>query len=291
MDYDNLAKIRARVALYTGRKSSNILDGDFASVYRGRSLDFDDLREYAVGDNIKDIDWKSSSKTGKTLVRRFIAEKKHNVLFVVDSGAKFCADTSAGEDKGALAVDIFGTIAYLVDKHGDDFALMQDTDGGTYFSYFRSGAAHFENLMSMCRGNIDKNGKNGIGGLLDYISENIRRKMVIILITDMAGMESVNDKILRKVTVNNDLLVINIEDAYLFGYDLFDVDRGEYEDEYTSHREKLLRAEKKERKKRYDRHLEDFRRYGVSTITIEKESEIIDRVVELFERHRHANIS
>ena len=64
MDYDNLSKIRAQVSLFTNRKTSNVLDGDFTSVFRGRSLDFDDLREYAYGDNIKDIDWKSSSKTG-----------------------------------------------------------------------------------------------------------------------------------------------------------------------------------------------------------------------------------
>ena len=57
MDYDNLSKIRAQVSLYTNRKTSNVLDGDFTSVFRGRSLDFDDLREYAYGDNIKDIDW------------------------------------------------------------------------------------------------------------------------------------------------------------------------------------------------------------------------------------------
>ena len=147
MDYDNLSKIRAQVSLYTNRKTSNVLDGDFTSVFRGRSLDFDDLREYAYGDNIKDIDWKSSSKTGKTLVRRFIAERKHNVLFVVDTGEKMLADTSEYEEKSEIAIDAFGTIAYLVDKHGDDFALMQDTRGGIDFSYFKSGAAHFENLM------------------------------------------------------------------------------------------------------------------------------------------------
>ncbi|MCR5148137.1 MAG: DUF58 domain-containing protein [Eubacterium sp.] len=291
MDFDNLSKIRAEVALYTNRKSSNILDGDFTSVFRGRSLEFDDLREYTIGDNIKDIDWKSSSKTGKTLVRRFIAEKKHNVLFVVDSGAKFMADTSAGEDKGLLAVDIFGTIAYLVDKHGDDFALMQDIDNGTFFSYFRSGAAHFENLMAKCSSNIGKNGKKGPEGLLDYISESIRRKMVIIFITDMTGMEGISEKTLRKITVNNDLLVINIEDAFMYGYDIFDVELEKYEDEYTVHREKLYAAEKKDRRKRYERCNDLFKRYGVSSVTITKESEIIDKVVELFERHRHANIS
>jgi uncharacterized protein (DUF58 family) len=291
MDYDNLAKIRAEINLYTSRKTSNILDGEFTSVFRGRSLDFDDLREYTYGDNIKDIDWKSSSKTGKTLVRRFIAEKKHNVLFVVDTGAKMRADTLSFEDKGALAVDIFGTIAYLVDKHGDDFALMQGTENGTFFSFFRNGAAHFENLMTKCSQNIDKGEKSDPAGMLDYISESMRRKMVIILITDMAGMDTLNEKILRKITVNNDLLVINIEDAYMYGDDVFDVDRGKYEDDYTSRRSKLLKAEQKERQSRYLKINERFKRYGVSYISISSEKDIIEKVIELFERHKHESIS
>ena len=76
MDYNYLAKIKAQVNLYTRRKSSNILEGDFRSVFRGRSLEFDDLKEYDFGDNVHDIDWKSSSRTGKTLIRRYVAEKK-----------------------------------------------------------------------------------------------------------------------------------------------------------------------------------------------------------------------
>ena len=70
MDYNYLAKIRAQVNLYTRRKSSNILEGDFRSVFRGRSLEFDDLKEYDFGDNVHDIDWKSSSRTGKTAKSR-----------------------------------------------------------------------------------------------------------------------------------------------------------------------------------------------------------------------------
>lgn len=290
MDYDNLSKIRAQVALYTNRKTSNVLDGDFTSIFRGRSLDFDDLREYAYGDNIKDIDWKSSSKTGKILVRRFIAERKHNILFVVDTGKKMIADTSQYEEKSEIAIDAFGTIAYLVDKHGDDFALMQDTDSGIDFSYFKSGAAHFENLMTRCRQNIGRGGKKGVRGLLDYISDSIRRNMVIVLVTDMAGMNEIDEKILRKITVNNDLLVVNIDDAYMYGYDVYDVEKQRYEDDYTSHRERLYRAEWKDRTDRYNRLEQLYRRYGVSIVTVAKESEIIDRVVELFERHRHENI-
>ena len=290
MDFDNLSKIRAQVSIYTNKKTSNILDGDFRSIYRGRSLDFDDLREYAYGDNIKDIDWKSSSKTGKTLVRRFVAEKKHNVLFLVDSGEKMLAHTSEYDEKSEVAINSFGTIAYLVDKHGDDFALMQNTAGGVDFSYFRNGAGHFENLMNRCRENIGSAGKNGIAALMDYVSENIRRKMIIIAVTDMYGMSQMTDKLLRKATVNNDILVICVDDAYLYGYDVYDVQKKRYEDFFTAHRNRLYEAEYKDREARKSKSLELFKRYGVSCVTIRSEKEIIEKVIELFERHRHDNI-
>ena len=200
------------------------------------------------------------------------------------------ADTSANEEKAEIAIDTFGTIAYLVEKHGDDFALMQDTDGGIDFSYFKSGPAHFEDLMARCRRNIGKDGKKKIAGMLDYIADKIKRKMIIILITDMVGMHDVNEEILRHITVNNDLLVLNIDDAYLYGEDVYDVTRKKYEDDYVAHREKLYKAEKAERDKRYKKLEKLYTRYGVSLVSLQKESEIIDKVVELFERHKHENI-
>ena len=70
LNYDYLDRVRRIAALYTKRKTSDLLDGDFSSMQHGRSLDFDDLREYRYGDDINYIDWKSSSRVGKPLVRR-----------------------------------------------------------------------------------------------------------------------------------------------------------------------------------------------------------------------------
>ena len=84
-----------------------------------KSLDFDDLREYVVGDNIKDIDWKSSARSGDILIRRYIAEKKHNFLFVLDSGEKMLADTVSGESKKNIAIITTGILSYIANNHGD----------------------------------------------------------------------------------------------------------------------------------------------------------------------------
>lgn len=86
-------KIKANITIYSTQKTSNILDGTYKSIYKGRSMNFEDLREYVIGDNVKDIDWKASARTNTILIKRFIAEKKHNILFVMDSGRKMLADT------------------------------------------------------------------------------------------------------------------------------------------------------------------------------------------------------
>ena len=102
IDYEYLSKIRRAVALYTNKKTSNILDGDFHSIHKGRSMEFEDLKEYALGDEVHDIDWKSSSRMGKTLVRRYMTDRRHNVMFVCDCGRKMTGDTPRGESKKKL---------------------------------------------------------------------------------------------------------------------------------------------------------------------------------------------
>ena len=79
MRNDYILKVKANLSIYARQKTINILDGAYVSVYKGRSMDFDDLRPYVVGDNVKDIDWKSSSRSRNLLIRRFVAEKRHNV--------------------------------------------------------------------------------------------------------------------------------------------------------------------------------------------------------------------
>ena len=78
-------KIAANLYLNINRKSSCLLDGSYNSIFVGRSMNFDNLREYVVGDNIKDIDWKASTRVNSLLVKQFIAERKHNVYLVFDT--------------------------------------------------------------------------------------------------------------------------------------------------------------------------------------------------------------
>ncbi len=285
MDYDYLSKIRANLTLYSKKKTSNLLDGGFRSIFRGRSLDFDDLREYTYGDNVRDIDWKSSSKTGKTLVRRYIAERKHNILLVGDSGLKMIADTEAGEPKERLAVMTLGSLGYLANRHGDDFALLMNRGAGMDFSFFKSGEVHFERIVRRYETSIGKEPRKNLGDLLDYVADNFRRRMLIFIITDMEGVSHVDDRLLKKLTVQSDVLFLTIGDAYLTGAPSFDVEGNGYEPDFLQTSKRLARLERKERKARHEMFLTLCKRYDVGFTEIQREDEVVDRIAELMEEH------
>src|SRR5918995_45327 len=80
-----LRKVRMRTSIHAHRKVRSVLDGEYGSVHKGRSMDFDDLREYVPGDDIKDLDWKASARHGRPLIKRYIATRQHAVLLVVDT--------------------------------------------------------------------------------------------------------------------------------------------------------------------------------------------------------------
>ena len=132
-------KIKANISIYASKKTSNILDGSYKSIYKGRSLNFEDLREYVIGDNIKDIDWKASARSEKILVRQYIAEKKHNIMLVLDIGKKMRADTSDGVLKKEIAIMSAGTMAYLASKNGDYVGATYDRDGLISYFPFKEG--------------------------------------------------------------------------------------------------------------------------------------------------------
>ena len=86
-----LSQVKSKMMIYSHEKTRELLSGEYGSVFKGRSMDFDDLREYVIGDDTKDIDWKATARSGNTLIRRYIAIRKHNILLIVDTGKNMAA--------------------------------------------------------------------------------------------------------------------------------------------------------------------------------------------------------
>lgn len=251
-------------------------------MYRGRSLEFEDLRGYVFGDEVHDIDWKSSSRAGKALIRRYVAEKKQYVLFLCDSGVKMTADTSAGESKSDLCMMTFGVMAYLLDRQGADFAMTCAGRWGAVDSAFRGGESHIEELIRQYQREALQTGESDIGALAGAAVDRFHRHMVLVLITDLHGIAQLSERVIRKLTVSCDVRVVDLEDAYLTGANVFDVQRNRYVDDFFLASRALQEAERRERARLLGAAQALFRRYHVGLVTIARESEIVDRTIGLF---------
>ncbi len=289
IDYEYLSRIRRAVALYTKRKTSNILDGDFHSLHRGRSMEFDDLKEYAYGDDVHDIDWKSSSRMGTILVRRYMTDRRHNVMFICDRGPGLLGDTTRGENKCRLISMAFGTVAYLCGRNGADVAIAYPGERSATVSLFKSGSDHLERLMY----DYAQRGATECGySLTDTVKEvldTIHKRMIIFIMTDMEGLSKLDEGIVSSITREHDLFVVNIDDAYLTGDNVFDSERSRYERFFLSHSRRLHQEEVRIRSSILENTSEILKRNKAVMCTISCEEEIIDSTISLFERYRNGN--
>ena len=282
-----ITKVKVNLSIYTNKKTSNILEGSYNSIYKGKSMNFEDLREYVIGDNIKDIDWKASARSNKILIKQYIAEKKHNILFILDTGKKMLADTKELESKKEVALMTTGTIAYLVNKHGDSVSAIYKGKENIRFFPFQTGLYNIERILNCYDKEIDS--ENSIETLVDYAIKNIKRKMIIFIITDINGMIKLTEQTLKKVSLKHDLMIVNISDALMTGNNAFDIEQEEYIPDYILEDEKLKDIEIEIKNKVYDNVKEKLKKYNIITTTINKQEDIVKDVYKLLERRKNAN--
>ncbi|MCL1852050.1 MAG: DUF58 domain-containing protein [Peptococcaceae bacterium] len=296
-----IVKIRANISIYASQRTANIMDGKYKSIFKGKELDFEDLREYVVGDDIKDIDWKSSARSGSVLVKRCSAEKKHNIMFVLDTGKKMTAHTKAAQSKAETALMSMGTIAYLAQSNGDYVGAIYSKDNSYVMCPLKCGLNNLETILYNYERDI-ATGSLSIESILDHIGKTQKRKMILFVITDLAGMACVEEYTLKKLSHIHDVLFVNISDMDMTGpnlpnmpgtkpaADAYDWDHGCYIPGLIANDCQLQRLEQQIKTKIHTACIEKLKRHRISATTIDKVQEIPHKTIELLERHKYANV-
>lgn len=287
LNYDYLDRVRRMAALYTKRKTSDLLDGDYRSMQHGRSLDFDDLREYRYGDDVNYIDWKSSSRVGKTLIRRYFADKKHHVLFIGDTGKKMTGDTPAGESKEQIALMALGVAAYLLGKQGVNYALACCGEENSGISAFTSGPLHLEEQIMRYKQALECDvPRQSFYETVSKMAGLFERHMVMILITDAEGLAEMDEALVKRLIYYNDVYIFKIEDAFLTQDGAYDVEDNRFADPFLSIFADLRGKERKIREdlEKTADHL--LTRNRIFFKSISREEEIVDTLIELFGRRK-----
>ncbi|MBQ0011124.1 MAG: DUF58 domain-containing protein [Clostridiales bacterium] len=290
MNLDYITKIRANISIHTKIKATSILDGSYKSVFMGRSLNFEDLREYIPGDNIRDIDWKASSRSRMLLIKRYVAEKKHNIMIVFDTGSKMNAHTSTMEEKKDVAIYSAGTLAYLAYSNGDFVGSLYNIDGKMKFFPLRTRLYDIENILASYDNDVQNSHKSDLNQSLEYLLKNFKRKMVVFVITDQGGTSSVSDQILKKLICQHDILFVNINDVNVTGDRSFKVQQNRYLPRFITEDKKLIKMEKEAKEKIMMENEKKLLHHAIMSTEIGSKEDVTSGITNLLQRHRFANI-
>jgi uncharacterized protein (DUF58 family) len=289
-----LIKVRRKMSIAAHRRVRTALEGDYASVTKGRSMDFDDLREYILGDDVKDIDWKATARTGSVRIRRYVAIRKHNILLVVDTGRSMAATAPSGESKKDIAVMAAGVIASVVQKHADLIGLTAGSGDYVYHMPLKGSRTHIERILQYIdtRTTLDAPTSN-LTNLLDHVRRTIRRRMMLIVISDNLQFAEAQEQLLRRLGAQHELIFIAIDDLDPSADNwnnrgLYDVDEPSVLPLFVRRQKGVEHAYQVFLQKERLRAYRTLKHIQISSIRINNEEEVVNKIVRLLEDHKHA---
>src|SRR6476661_5108371 len=229
-----LQRVKSKIAIFAHRKARGMLDGEYGSVFRGRSLDFDDLRAYVPGDEVRDIDWKASARHGSPLIRRYVAVRRQTVLLVTDTGRNMAAEARSGEAKKDIAVLSLGFLGYLALRHGDVVGMVCGDSAATRSFPAKGGEAHLERLLRHVDSHtgLDAPGSS-IRDQLDYIARNISGRHLLFVVADELAADGATGRLLRRLRAQHEILWLTVRDAELVPPPLADAKSKRAGDSYS----------------------------------------------------------
>ena len=172
-----------RVEVRTNRLVNDTMGGAYLSGFKGRGLDFEDLREYMPGDDVRDIDWNVTHRLGRPFVKRFREERELTAVLAVDVSAS-SSFGSANRTKREFAAEIAATLAMSAAKNGDKVALLLFTNEVELFVPPRKGRRHILRLVREMLMFQPKQRGTDISQALGFLNHVLHRRAIVFLLTD-----------------------------------------------------------------------------------------------------------
>ncbi|MBG6239740.1 uncharacterized protein (DUF58 family) [Mycetocola sp. CAN_C7] len=292
-----LHRVKTKLAIRAHRKVRGLLDGEYVSLFHGKSLDFDDLRAYTPGDDVKDIDWKATARVGAPLTKRYIAARKHAVMLVVDTGRDFAALSASGGPKRDVAVLAAGVMGYLAVRHGDHVGLVAGDADETEHVPFRGTESHLERILGVIHRRTSLTaGPSRLATQLDYVRRTFRRRMILVVFADDGAIDPDNDdelRLLRRLHAQHEILWITVGDAdptlaEFADHDMFDVADGRELPAFLR-RDSALRADfAASVATRTAASSGLLERIGISSHRLTGDDDVVPGLFRLLEVHNHA---
>lgn len=208
--------LSSRIQLPVMRKLLSIMDGQHSALRQGRGWEFMDLAPYQPGDDVREIDWAATARTGSPIIKRHEATANLQVMLVVDTGREMGALAPSGETKEEIALAACEAIAWLSVARGDQIGLVAGDNERVRFMPARSGNAHAETLLRRIEEDITLASPHAnVPKLLARVRTVTRRRSLIVIVTDSTQPTATRetDDLIKSLSVRHQVILISIEDV------------------------------------------------------------------------------
>lgn len=204
-----LAKKIRLIQISTSKAVNDVLAGEYESVFKGRGMEFDEVREYQPGDDVRTIDWNVTARTGKPFVKRFREERELTVIFLVDLSASGSFG-SVRQLKNEMAAEVCALLAFAATKNNDKVGLIVFTDHVEMFIPPKKGSRHVLRVIREILSFQPGRAGTDIAQALDYVGRVQAKRAVVFLISDFQaeGFE----RALRVLGRRHDMIAVTIGD-------------------------------------------------------------------------------
>lgn len=198
-----------RIELSTRGLVNDVLSGEYHSVFKGRGMNFAEVREYQYGDDIRTIDWNVTARAGTPFVKIHEEERELTVMLVVDLSASGEFGTR-GRFKAEVAVEICALLAFSAIKNNDKVGLIIFTDRVEKFVPPRKGRRHVLRVLRELLYHRPEGTGTDIAAALDYLNHVQRRRAVTFLVSDF--LDEGFEKPLAVAGRRHDLVAVRLRD-------------------------------------------------------------------------------
>jgi uncharacterized protein (DUF58 family) len=206
-----------QLEIRTRRMVNDSLAGEYHSVFKGRGMDFDEVREYSPGDEVRTIDWNVTARAGRPFVKKFTEERELTILLLVDISASGNFG-SAGMSKRDLAAELASVLAFSAIRNSDKVGLLLYTDRVERYLPPKKGRKHVLRVVRDILYHTPEGRGTDSVKALDVANHVLHRRAIVFLISDFQsprdpeGTRSALRRSMRQTNRRHDLIAVQIAD-------------------------------------------------------------------------------
>jgi len=282
-----LKKIR-RIEIRTSHLVTELLAGRYHSAFKGRGIEFEEVRPYLVGDDVRTIDWNVSARMGEPHIKKFREERELTVILAVDVSPSQ-GFGSNGQLNRELVAELAATLAFAAIRNSDKVGLLLFTDRVERFIPPRKGVRHVLRIIREVL-TVEPSGEGtDLASALDELNRVVKRRSVVFALSDFQDDEESWNRSLKRAALRHDLIPVVISDRR--EEELPNVGIIELEDSET-HRRVVVDTSRRSVRRRFAAHARDrrsgrmrsFRRMRLEPIQVSTGESFVEELTRYFRK-------